>query len=135
MTTFFCVVAAFVLEIAFGLMSDAAQDAWDIEKMQAQTMLFGFAAITALSYRRPRDKGMILLASIWAAWVAATDWMMPKDWPSWVSTAEGAFFLACLLWLWWADDRVSRGKETGRPAWHGDLSFDGQGGRRRPHRK
>ena len=127
---FWFVASAFALEVVFGLMPEVWQPEWDTEKIQAQNVILGFAALTALSYRSPIGKGMILLATVWATWVLATDWILPRDWPSWIPAAEGAFFLACLLWLWWADAHVSRGEETGLPTGD-DVVPDPRTGERR----
>ena len=121
------VASAFALEIVFGLVPEAMQLDWDIEKIQAQNVLLGVAALTALSYRSPIGKGMILLGLIWGTWVLATDWLIPRDWPSWIPALEGAFFLAWLCYLWWRHDSLSRGQATGRPIRIGDLPFDGPG--------
>ena len=127
---FWFIASAFVLEIVFGIASEAMQLNWDIEKMQAQNVLLGVAALTALSYRSPIGKGMILLGLVWAMWVLATDWWIPKDWPSWIPAVEGTFFLAWLCYLWKKHDSLSRSQATGRPARNGDLPSDGPRKRR-----
>lgn len=127
---FWFIASAFALEIVFGMASEAMQLNWDVEKIQAQNVLLGVAALTALSYRSPIGKGMILLGVVWATWVLATDWWIPKDWPSWIPAVEGTFFLAWLCYLWKKHDSLSRGEATGRAARNGDLPSDGPGWRR-----
>ena len=130
---FWLIAGALTLEILFGLMPETDQLEWDFEIAQMQRVLFGVAAFVSLSYRLPFHKATILLATIWAAWVLATDWILPRDWPSWISAVEGAFFLACLLWLWWADAHISSGEETGLPTGDDVVPDPRTGERRRSH--
>lgn len=134
MGAFRCLVVILVAEIAYVLSPDAVQDAIEIYVVQGQLVTAMFGALLAYSYQHPIGKGALLIGFLWSLTLAVTDWWIPYE-PIWGPAVAPTGFLLWLLWLRWADAHVSRGKETGRPAWHGDLSFDGQGGRRRSHRK
>lgn len=135
MTTFLAIASAFVLEIVYGVLPDTAQSAWAWEVVQGQKVLFGIAALTALNYRTPLGKGMILLALIWATWVLITDWWIPQDWPSWMPAVEGAVFLIWLVYLRWKHGVVSRGQATGRTDGNAAVSNVRTRRRRRPDRR
>lgn len=134
MGALWCLVVVLVAEIAYVLSPDAVQDAIEIYVVQGQLVIAMFGALLAYSYQRPLGKGSLLIGFIWSLTLAATDWWIPYD-PIWGPAVAPIGFLIWLLWLWWADDRVSRGEETGQPARHGDLPPAGSRKRRRPTRK
>lgn len=108
------VFAVFVLDLTYGLMSDAQQAEYGWDVVQLQLVAVAAVAFLVCGYENTYRKIAVFLVLIYAIYIAGTDWIYAW-YPPWGAAVEATVFLGWLAYVIKKIRVVQGGQETGRP--------------------